>query len=38
MELAQDPDDLFFVLDGCRDLFEEMGQTVHDESYDDTIL
>ena len=28
MEPAHDPDDFFFVLDGCRDLLEEMGQTV----------
>ena len=27
---ARISDDLFFVLDECRDL-EEMGQTVHDE-------
>ena len=27
MEPGQDSDDLFFVLDGCRDLLEEMGQT-----------
>ena len=32
MEPGQDPDDLFLVLDECRDLLE-MGQTVHDERY-----
>ena len=38
MEPGQDPDDLFFVLDECRDLLEEMGQSVHDERYEDIIL
>ena len=38
MEPGQDPDDFFFVLDECCDLLEEMGQTVHDERYDDIIL
>ncbi|CAN0516343.1 unnamed protein product, partial [Laminaria digitata] len=38
MEPGQDPDDLFFVLDECRDLLEEMGQTVHDERYEDINL
>ncbi|CAN0068573.1 unnamed protein product, partial [Laminaria digitata] len=38
MEPGQDPDDLCFVLDECRDLLEEMGQTVHDERYEDIIL
>ena len=38
MEPGQDPDDLFFVLDGCRDLLEDMGQMVHDERYEDIIL
>ena len=37
MKLGQNPDDLLFVLDGCRDL-EEMGLTVHDERYQDIIL
>ena len=37
VEPGQDPDDLFFVLDECRDL-EEMGQTVHDERCEDIIL
>ena len=27
-----------FVLDECRDLLEETGQTVHDERYEDIIL
>ena len=31
MGAGQDPDDFFFVLDECRDLFEEMEQTVHNE-------
>ena len=38
MEPGQDPDDLFFVLDECRDLLEEMGRTIHDERYKDIIL
>ena len=38
MEPGQDPDDIFFVLDECRDLLAEMGQTVHDERYGDIIL
>ena len=38
MEPGQDPDDFFFVLDGCRDLLEDIGQTVHDERYEDIIL
>ena len=38
MEPGQDPDDLFFVLNGCRDLLEEMVQTVHDERYEDILL
>ena len=38
MEPGQDPDDFFFVLDECRDLLEEMGQTVHDERYKDIIV
>ena len=37
-EPDRDSDDLFFVLDGCRDLLEERGQTVHDERYKDTVL
>ena len=38
VEPGQDPDDLFFVLDECRDLLEEMGPTVHGERYEDIIL
>ena len=38
MEPGQDPDDLFSVLDERRDLLEEMGQTAHDERYEDIIL
>lgn len=38
MRGGQDPDDLFFVLDECRDLLHEMGQTLHDERYEDIIL
>ena len=38
MEPGQDPDDFVFVLEECRDLLEEMGQTVHDEGYEDIIL
>ena len=29
MEPWQDPHDCFFILDKCRGLFQEMGQTVH---------
>lgn len=35
---GRDPDDNFFVLDGCRDILEEMGWVVHAERYKDTIL
>ena len=38
VEPGQDPDDIFFVLDEYRDLLEEMGQTVHDERYEDIVL
>ena len=38
MELGQDPDEFFFVLDECRDLLEELGQTIHDNRYEDIIL
>ena len=38
MEPGQDPDDFVFILDKCRDLLQEMGQTVHDERYDDLIF
>ena len=38
MEPGQDPDDFFFILDKCRDRLEEMGQTMHDERYEDIIL
>ena len=38
MEPGRDPDDLFFVLDECRDLLEELGQKVHDERYEDIVL
>ena len=38
MEPDQDPDYLIFVLNGCRDLLEEMGQAMHDERYEDIIL
>ena len=34
MDPGQDPDDLFFVLDECRDLLEGMRRTVHDERRD----
>ena len=37
MESGQNPDDLFFVLDVCRDLLEKMGQTVHYKRYVDII-
>ena len=37
MEPGQDPDDFFFVLDECRDFFEGMVQTVHDERYEGII-
>ena len=29
---------LLFVLDECRDLFEEIGQTIHQQRYEDIIL
>ena len=38
MESGQDPDDLFFALNGCRDLLEKMAQTVHYERCKDIIL
>ena len=38
MEPDQDPYDFVFVLDVCRDLLEEMRQTVHDERTEDTFL
>ena len=38
MEPGQDPYDLFFVLDECRDLLEEIGQPVHDAKCEDIIL
>ena len=38
MEPGQDPDDFFFIMDKCRDRLEEMGQTIHDERYEDIIL
>ena len=38
IEPGQDPNDFVFVLDEGRDLLEEMGQTVHDERYEDIIL
>lgn len=33
MKPDQDPDDFVSVLDECRDLHKEIGQTVHDEWY-----
>ena len=38
MESGQDPDDFVSVPVECRELFEEMGQTVHDERYEDVIF
>ena len=38
IEPSQNPDDVSFLLDGCRDLLGVKGQTVHDERYEDTIL
>ena len=38
MKPGQDPDDLFSVLNGCCDLPEKMGQTVHGEFYEEIIL
>ena len=38
MKPGQDFDDFFFVLNGGCDLLEKMGQTVHDECYEDIIL
>ena len=37
-EPGQDSGDLFFVLDECRNLFEELRQTARDERYEDIIL
>ena len=37
MEPGQDPDDFLFTLDRCRERLEEMGQTIHDERYEDII-
>ena len=38
MDPGQDPDDFFFVLDECRQQLEDMGESVHDERYEDSIL
>ena len=38
MKHRQDPDDFFFILDEYRDPLQEMGQTVHDERYEDNIF
>ena len=38
MESGQDPDELFFVLNECRGLLGEMGQTVHDKRYENIIF
>ena len=38
MDPGQDPDNLFFVLDGCCDLLEEIKHTVHDERYEEIIF
>ena len=32
------PTTCFFILNGYRDLFEEMGQTIYDERYEDILL
>ena len=38
MDPDQDPDDFFFILDECRQQLEDMGESVHDERYEDVIL
>ena len=38
MEPGQDPDNFVFFVDECRHLLGEMGQTVHDERYEDILL
>ena len=38
MEPGQDSRLIFRPVDECRDLLEEMGQTVHGERYEDIIL
>ena len=38
MEPGKDPDKFFSILDECRDLLQEMGQTVHNKRYEDIIL
>lgn len=34
MERGKETDDLFFILNECRQLLDGMGQTVHDKRYD----
>ena len=38
MDPGQDHDDSFFILDECRQQLEDMGESVHDERYEDIIL
>ena len=38
MDPGQDSDDIFFILDECRQQLEDMGESVHDERYEDIIL
>ena len=38
MDPGQDPDGFFFILDECREQLEDMGESVHDERYEDIIL
>ena len=38
MDPGQDPDDFFLILDECRQQLEDIGESVHDEWYEDIIL
>lgn len=35
---GQDPEDFLYILDGWRDLLEDMRQPVPDERYENTVL
>ena len=38
MDPGQDPDDFFFILDECHQQLGNMGESMHDERYEDIIL
>ena len=38
MKSGDDPDDFLYTMDGFRECLENMGQSVPDERYEDTIL